>query len=148
MGSKCGVYTIGYEDLGIDQFIRKLREHKIETVVDVRLNAMSRRKGFSKSGLIEALKAVGIDYVHERDLGNPPENRDSFRNGALEDGRRTMRARLDNGSRGAIERLVDRARNERVALLCVETTDARCHRQVVVEVVLELEPNLYTTSIW
>ena len=148
MGRRFGVYTIGYEDLTIDQFVRKLREHEIKTVVDVRLNAISRRKGFSKSKLTEALNAVGIDYIHERDLGNPPENRESFRNGESEVGRRTMRARLDNGSRGAVERLVERAKNERVALLCVEATDDRCHRQVVVEVALEVESDLYTTSIW
>jgi len=31
-----GVYTIGYEDLRIDQFLNKLVEHRIDTVVDVR----------------------------------------------------------------------------------------------------------------
>jgi hypothetical protein len=30
----------------------------------------------------------------------------------------------------------------------VEVTDARCHRQVIVEMVREIEPELFTTNVW
>jgi len=143
-----GVYTIGYEDLRIDQLLNKLRENRIDTVVDVRLTPSSRRPGFSKGTLATALAGSGIEYIHERDLGNPPENRDAFRKGPLEEGRRRMRERLENGSGEALGRLVERARHQRVAVLCVEWADARCHRQVIVEMVRELEPKMFTTSIW
>jgi uncharacterized protein (DUF488 family) len=143
-----GVYTVGYEDLRIDQFINKLCENGIDTVVDVRLNASSRRPGFSKKSLAAALGAAGIAYVHERELGNPPDNRDAFRNGPLNEGRQQMRERLQNGSGESLRRLVERARHERVAVLCVEITDARCHRQVIVEMALEIEPGLFTAAIW
>ena len=143
-----GIYTIGYEDLRIDQFINKLREHGIEAVVDVRLTPSSRRPGFSKVSLAKTLAAASIEYVHERDLGNPPDNRAAFRKGPLEDGRQRMRLRLENGSGEALQRLVKRARQERVAVLCVEVTDVRCHRQVIVEMAREIEPELFTTSIW
>lgn len=109
MQRRAGIYTIGYEDLRIDQLVTKLRENEIETVVDVRLNASSRRPGFSKRGLTTALSAAGIGYLHERDLGNPPENRDAFRNGPVEEGRQHMKQRLENGSSEALGRLVDRA---------------------------------------
>jgi uncharacterized protein (DUF488 family) len=143
-----GVYTIGYEDLRIDQFINKMRENQIEAVVDVRLTPSSRRAGFSKTPLAKALAVAGIEYVHERDLGNPPENRDAFRKGPLEEGRQRMRVRLENGSGEALRRLVARAKRERVAVLCVEVADQRCHRQVIVEMAREIEPELFTTSIW
>lgn len=143
-----GLFTIGYEDLRIDQFVNKLRENAIDTVVDVRLTASSRRPGFSKTALTNALAAAGIAYVHERDLGNPPANRDAFRKGHLEEGRVLMRARLENGSAEALGRLVERAGHERVALLCVEAVDTRCHRQVILEAAREAEPELKTTSIW
>jgi uncharacterized protein (DUF488 family) len=143
-----GLYTIGYEDLRIDQLVNKLRENQIDTVVDVRLNASSRRPGFSKRALTSALSAAGIGYLHERDLGNPPETRDAFRNGPVEEGRRQMKQRLENGSSEALGRLVDRARRERVAVLCVEVADHRCHRQVIVEAAKEIEPGLFTTTIW
>jgi uncharacterized protein (DUF488 family) len=148
MDQSPSLFTIGYEDLRIDQFVNKLREHHINTVVDVRLTASSRRPGFSKTALSNALAAAGIGYVHERDLGNPPSNRDAFRSGRLEEGRALMRARLENGSADALRRLVDRAGHERVALLCVEAFDARCHRQVIVEMAREVEPELKSFSIW
>lgn len=143
-----GLFTIGYEDLRIDQFVNKLRENAIDTVVDVRLTASSRRPGFSKTALTNALAAAGIGYVHERDLGNPPANRDAFRKGDLEEGRVLMRARLENGSAEALGRLVERAGHERVAVLCVEAVDARCHRQVIVEMAREAKPGMKTVGIW
>ncbi len=143
-----GIYTIGYEDLRLDQFLNKLRENRIDTVVDVRLTPSSRRAGFSKGVLAKALDAADIGYIHERDLGNPPENRAAFRRGPLEEGRCRMKARLENGSAPALQRLVERATQERVAVLCVEMADARCHRQVIVEMAREIAPELFTTSIW
>ncbi|MHB1511257.1 MAG: DUF488 domain-containing protein [Acidimicrobiales bacterium] len=143
-----GLFTIGYEDLRIDQFVNKLRENHINTVVDVRLTASSRRPGFSKTALTSALAAAGVGYVHERDLGNPPSNRDAFRKGRVEEGRVLMKARLENGSADALRRLIDRAGHERVAVLCVEAFDATCHRQIIVEMAREIEPGLKTISIW
>ena len=42
----------------------------------------------------------------------------------------------------AIERLVERARSERIAVMCVESEVGRCHRQVVTEAALERCPSL------
>jgi uncharacterized protein (DUF488 family) len=148
MDQSPGLFTIGYEDLRIDQFLNKLCENRINTVVDVRLTASSRRPGFSKTALTKALGKAGIGYVHERDLGNPPSNRDAFRKGRVEEGRVLMRARLENGSADALRRLVERAGRERVAVLCVEAFDARCHRQVIIEMAREAEPGLKSISIW
>ena len=98
--------------------------------------------------LARSLEAVGIGYVHERELGNPAENRDAFGNGPLDEGRQRMRERLQSGSGESILRLVERAKRERVAVLCVEATDARCHRQVIVEMAREIEPELFAPTIW
>jgi uncharacterized protein (DUF488 family) len=143
-----GVYTIGYEDLRIDQFLKKLVEHRIDTVVDVRLTPSSRRPGFSKGPLTAALAAAHIAYAHERDLGNPPDNREAFRKGPLEVGRSRMRKQLQNGAGEALQRLVKLAMTERVAVLCVEVEDARCHRQVILEMAREIKPGLFIASIW
>ncbi|MDQ3504076.1 MAG: DUF488 domain-containing protein [Actinomycetota bacterium] len=47
-------------------------------LLDVRLNAISRKPGFSKKRLTAALAAVGIGYRHARALGNPRDNREPF----------------------------------------------------------------------
>jgi uncharacterized protein (DUF488 family) len=142
------IYGIGYEGLTLDEFVRRLSGHGVDAVVDVRLTPSSRRPGFSKTKLAEALGRVGIDYVHERDLGNPPENRSYFRGSDPEPGRKVMRARLQNGSGPALNRLIQRAETEKVAVLCVERFQARCHRQVILEMAAELDPKLRVVDIW
>lgn len=148
MHHRPGLYTIGYETLTLDQLLVKLRENEIDTVVDVRLTPSSRRPGFSKGRLSAALAGAGIAYVHERELGNPLDNREAFRNGGLEKARERLRERFAATATDSLQRLVDRAATERVAVLCVESFDQRCHRQVVVEMAKERSPELYSTAIW
>jgi uncharacterized protein (DUF488 family) len=115
--------------------------------VDVRLNAVSRRRGYSRKALAAALGEAGIEYEHEPDLGNPPDNRDSFRRGDGDEGRRRMREILEDAGHPALLRLVDRARTDRVAVLCVERDRRRCHRDVITEVVTEIEPTIEVVPI-
>lgn len=143
-----GMFTVGYQQLSVEQLLRKLHENGIETVVDVRDVPFSRRPGFSKGALASALGKAGIAYVHERELGNPPENRERFRRGEIEEGRAVMLERLTSGSSVALERLMERARNERVAVLCLEALDRNCHRQLIVDEVRRRDPAIVVKSIW
>lgn len=136
------IYSVGYEGFTSRAFIDRLVQNGVTALVDVRLTPISRKAGFSKKALTESLRVAGIEYVHEPDLGNPVDNRDSFRTGDGEDGRRVMRARLMNGSGPALDRTVERARTERIAVLCVEREAHRCHRDVITDVAVELAPEL------
>ena len=127
------IYSVGYEGMTVRALVDSLVGARVATLVDVRLTPASRRPGFSRKALTAALGDFGIEYVHEPLLGNPPENRDSFRKGDGDEGRTRMRERLNNGSEPALRRLVDRARCERVAVLCVERDRHRCHRQVITD---------------
>ena len=80
-------------------------------------------------------------------LGNPQDNRDSFRRGDGEEGRQRMREILDNGSGDALRRLVDDARGARIAALCVERDRLRCHRDVITEMVKEIDPTIDVLQI-
>lgn len=136
------IYSVGYEGLTVEALIDRLVGSKVTTLVDVRLNPSSRRPGWSRKSLTASLEGAGITYVHEKLLGNPPENRDSFRKGDGEEGRAAMRALLAHGSAPALDRLVDLARDGRVAVLCVERERERCHRQVVTDMVQEIDPSI------
>ncbi len=136
------IYSVGYEGLTIDALIERLIGSRVTTLVDVRLNAISRKAGFSRRRLSETLSHAGINYVHEKDLGNPPDNRDSFRTGDGTEGRARMRTILLNGSGDALKRLVDLASNERIAVLCFERDHQRCHRDVITEMALEANPTI------
>lgn len=141
------IYSVGYEGLTVAALVDRLSAAKVTTLIDVRLTPSSRRPGFSKKSLSAALEAADIAYVHERLLGNPPENRHSFRKGDGTDGRRHMRELLDNGSGEALQRLVDLADGDRIAVLCVERDRDRCHRQVITDMAQEIAPDLEVIHI-
>ena len=63
------LYTIGYEGLNIEQYIKKLIENDIRAVVDVRRNAFSYKSNFSKDELNSCLLQRNILYYHIPELG-------------------------------------------------------------------------------
>lgn len=141
------IFSVGYEGLDVAEFAASVVAVGVTTVVDVRLNAVSRRRGFSKKALEEVLNDVGVKYVHERDLGNPQDNREAFRNGDGKAGRVRMRAILSKGSHDALERVVALARTQAIAVMCVEREQSCCHRDVIIEMVQELEPTLVVRKL-
>jgi len=141
------IYSVGYEGLSAVALVHRLAADKVTTLVDVRLTPSSRKAGFSRKSLSAALETAGIRYIHEPELGNPPDNRDSFRRGDGREGRERMRARLMSGSGAALMRTVERARRERIAMLCVERERHQCHRDVITDMALELVPELEVVHI-
>ncbi|MFJ4032995.1 DUF488 family protein, N3 subclade [Streptomyces griseoluteus] len=133
-----GLWSAGYEGRNIDSFVTSLRASRIEIVADVRLTPISRKKGFSKTRLGEALAEAGIEYTHLRSLGNPKDNRAPFWDGRLDVGRARFRGVLrSEEAQTHLERLAEHARQSRVAVLCFEKDESRCHRQVVLDMVCE-----------
>ena len=81
-------------------------------------------------------------------LGNPKEDRVSFRWGGGSGGRAVMRTRLQNGGRVALREFVDLVGEEGcVGVLCVERDSACCHWQVVLGVACELDPGIETCDL-
>ncbi|WP_327368260.1 DUF488 family protein, N3 subclade [Streptomyces sp. NBC_01217] len=131
-----GLWSAGYEGRDIDSFVASLVTSRIGVVADVRLTPISRKKGFSKTRLGGALAEAGIEYTHLRGLGNPKDNREPFWDGRVEVGQARFRALLQSEEALAdLDRLAEHARTSRVAVLCFEKDESRCHRQVVLEVV-------------
>jgi uncharacterized protein (DUF488 family) len=132
------ISTAGYEGQTISAFIRRLDDEAITLVVDVREMPLSRKRGFSKTGLAAALKRQNIGYVHVRELGCPKPIRDRYR----EDGNwaRYTRAFLAHLQRQqlAIKQLADLAQSQSLALLCYEADPAQCHRSYVAHAVADL----------
>jgi len=80
--------------------------------------------------------------VHEQELGNPPDNRESFRTGDGEAGRARMRSIVTDGGGAALERVVALGSHGRIAVLCVEREHRRCHRDVITEMAVERNPGI------
>lgn len=128
---------IGYEGRSQEELIHELHLNQVQLVVDVRLNPISRKKGLSKTALTQALADSGIDYVHLRELGNPKDNREGFwlpGTAAEAESHERFRALLQSEeSVEAIAELVRIGEERKVALLCFERDESRCHRMLVLE---------------
>ncbi|MBR0665106.1 DUF488 domain-containing protein [Roseomonas hellenica] len=136
MGERAVVHTIGYEDATPADLVAVLKDAGIATLVDVRALANSRKPGFAKRALSEAVEAAGIAYVHERALGTPAAGRAAVRAGRPAEMRRIFGAHLAGDEpQHALARLAARARDERVCLLCLEADPAHCHRTLVAEAI-------------
>ncbi len=141
------LFTVGYEGRSLDELIDELLGADVERLVDVRELPLSRRRGFSKRALSEALQQAGIEYVHVRALGNPKPNRERYWAGDIEGGAAVYRTHLNNGSRWALNELAESLDDGRACLLCFERNHAQCHRNVIVEALEEFHPRLAVSHL-
>jgi len=135
------LFSVGHEGRSQDELVAQVREHRVTVLLDVRLNAISRKPGFSKTRLAQSLSEARIAYRHARALGNPADNREPFRSGDREEGLRVYRdLLLSDGARAELQNLAELLTTERVAVLCFERDEHRCHRQAVVAAVSDRVP--------
>jgi uncharacterized protein (DUF488 family) len=120
------LFTIGYEGRTVSELIDALHASGVDRLIDVRELPLSRRKGFSKTGLAAALAGAGIDYVHLREAGNPFRHDDAG-GGAILARYRDHLARTP----AVVDAVLAAARGHRAALLCLERDPAECHRAVL-----------------
>ncbi|PVE24870.1 hypothetical protein DC522_08070 [Microvirga sp. KLBC 81] len=131
--AKPQVFTIGYEGADVDRFLTTLEDAGVETLADVRAVALSRKRGFSKSALRDALATQGIGYEHFIKLGTPKEGRQAARAG---DGELMRRIYCDEvlateEAQAAFRDLETLAAAKPICLLCFERDPANCHRRVL-----------------
>jgi len=133
------VHTIGHSTHPIDEFIGLLEAHGIELLVDVRTVAGSRRNPqFNAESLGRSLRAAGIEYRRMAELGGL---------------RRTVEDSVNDGWRNAsfrgyadymqtpafaegIDRLIEAAAEQTVAIMCAEAVPWRCHRSLIGDALL------------
>ena len=130
------IFTIGYENATVADFLAALQAAGVERVIDVRAVPNSRRPGFSKTPLRNALAEVGIDYVHLRALGTPADGRAAARAGRHDDLIRIYAGQLELPeaiAQGA--QMLDLAVDKPSALLCYEREPAECHRTLLLDAV-------------
>ena len=126
------IFTIGYEGAAMGEFLSALQEGGVERVIDVRAVPNSRRPGFSKTPLRNALAEVGIDYVHLRALGTPAAGREAARAGRKAELEAIYAGQLETPeamAQGAM--MIELAGEKASALLCYERDPACCHRTLL-----------------
>lgn len=126
--------TIGYERASIEDFLATLRTAGVSVVVDIRELPISRKRGFAKTRLSEALDQHGIEYIHLRALGDPKPGREAARNGDFDRFRKIFAAHFrSDAAQTAFAELLEIAKKQSVCLLCYEREPKHCHRSIVAE---------------
>lgn len=142
MPDRFSLATIGYEGATLGAVVAALQAAGVETLVDVRAVARSRRPGFAKSRLAAGLAEGGIGYVHLRGLGTPADGRAAAKAGDVAAMRRIFGEHLATPEAQAdLHALAERIEaGERVALLCFEADASTCHRRLVGDALARMLP--------
>jgi uncharacterized protein (DUF488 family) len=140
------IATVGVYHSSLDDFLEKLKRHRVAIVVDVRQRRGVRGREYAWANSLRlqaALKQVGIQYRHLPELAPTTELRhlqyredDRLKVGkrsrielSEEYRRRYLNEVLDHVNLGALlESLPDEAAS---ALLCVERDAPACHRSLI-----------------
>ncbi len=130
------VHTVGHSTRELADFLSLLRAHGIRRLVDVRRYPGSRRHPhFAREALAEALRAEGIDYRHEPDLGGRRTERPGSPHTAWRSP--SFRAYADHmdtpAFAAALARLMALGPEAPTAILCAEAVPWRCHRQMIAD---------------
>jgi uncharacterized protein (DUF488 family) len=138
------IFTLGYQGLSSELYVRSLVNAGVGTVLDVREHAWSQRPEFVKSSLRNALLAAGIEYAHIPTAGNPSKNRKTAKSAAQCLSRyRKHLTQNDACLRGLIFVIEAAAKIGKPACLtCYERSYSDCHRSILMEELLKLEPSL------
>ncbi|MFQ5912448.1 MAG: DUF488 family protein [Nitrospinota bacterium] len=148
------VFTVGHSTRPIEEFLRVLRAHGIDCLVDVRSYPQSRRHPhFERESLRASLEGAGIRYTWMKALGgrrrlkgskvkasgkgHPSDESApgaSLHSGIPSEGFRAYIEHLATPQASqAIDRIVALARMSRVALMCAERNFRLCHRQFLAD---------------
>lgn len=120
------VYTIGYAEREISDFINILKEHNVTVLVDIRRFPKSKYPAFEKENLKSILKKNGLKYVF---LG---ESLGGFVKGGYEKYMKTQKFR------DGFKVLLDLIEKETVMLMCREKKAKYCHRRFIANLLEKL----------
>lgn len=126
------IFTIGYEGADLNDFLNTLQQVEVDHLLDIRELPQSRRRGFSKRALADALAQTGIKYTHIKQLGDPKHGREAARRGDIEAFEAIFEAHLDlAATQESLKEVSEMVVDQKIVLLCYERDPKLCHRSLV-----------------
>ena len=123
------IFTVGHSTHELESFIRLLRGHRITALADVRSRPFSRIPHFNREILATVLKTHGIKYLPlGKELGARRDEQECYVNGQAVYERVAILPLFRQG----IDRVVEYARDNVIALMCSEKEPLDCHRSVLI----------------
>jgi uncharacterized protein (DUF488 family) len=133
------VMTIGHSTHTLEEFVRLLQSHDVARAVDVRTVPRSRHNPqFNKTSLPRSLKKAGIGYVHMPGLGGLRHvQHDSINMGWRNTSFRGYADYMQTPDFAQnLEKLIQLAKKEQIAIMCAEAVPWRCHRSLIADALL------------
>jgi uncharacterized protein (DUF488 family) len=133
------VFTIGHSTRTIADFIRLVKAHGVQRVIDVRTVPKSRHNPqFNRERLSPALHRARLHYRHLPGLGGRRHaRRDSTNTGWRNSGFRGYADYMQTPMfRESLDRCIELAKREPVVLMCAEAVPWRCHRSLIADALL------------
>jgi uncharacterized protein (DUF488 family) len=129
------VLTIGHSNHSIDVFMRLLKDHQVEAIIDTRSHPRSKfAPQYDSEALFKSLLKNRIEYIYlGKELGGRPEGARFY-----DDDGRVFYSRVAESEffKRGLKRLEDAIRKFRLALLCSEENPSICHRRLLIARVL------------
>ncbi len=130
------IFTVGHSTRKAAELAALLKSNEIEAVADVRTIPKSRRlPHFNAVEMTRWLPENGIAYLPFRELGGLRKARKDSINLAWknESFRGYADYMLTPDFAAGLERLMDKAHQRRVAIMCAEAVPWRCHRSLIAD---------------
>jgi uncharacterized protein (DUF488 family) len=131
------IYTIGHGNRSQREFADLLQQWQITLLVDVRAYPGSRRHPqFGRAELEQSLPADGVGYIWEgKALGGRRRPRpDSPHRALRNDSFRAYADHMESDEfRAGIDRLLERASEQRLTIMCAERLPWQCHRFMIAD---------------
>jgi uncharacterized protein (DUF488 family) len=130
VGDAIEVLTIGHSTLTYEAFLDRLRAAQVTAVADVRTSPFSRRlPQFNREVLRAELRSEGISYVFlGKELGGRPSDLQYYSGGVADYEKMATAEIFQKG----LDRVVEGARQHRIAMMCSESDPMDCHRCLLV----------------
>lgn len=144
--SGLNIWTVGHSTHPLEVFLKLLTTHHVEAIVDVRRFPFSPRfPWLGQDMLPQDLSLANLGYHHLAQLGGrrpplPNSVNTAWRNSSFQGYADYMgTTEFEEG----MEQLLQRARAQRVAIMCSEAVWWRCHRSLIADFLTASEASVF-----
>ena len=137
------LFTIGFAKKKAREFFTILKQARVSSVIDIRLNNVSQLAGFTKKQDLEYFlqEIANIEYLHKPELAPTREILDAYKKKEIDWSEYEKQFRQLMNER-KIEDIITQQFAHKACLLCSEPTTEKCHRRLVAEYLRERWQNV------
>jgi uncharacterized protein (DUF488 family) len=129
------IYTMGYTQKSLEDFVRLLTDHKIEKVIDIRLKNTSQLAGFAKQDDLRYILEhfLKIEYEHVPQLSPTEAIFTRYKKDKVWDALAMAFSSLM--AERKMDEILEKAAEgkQNICLLCSEDSAKKCHRRLIAE---------------